>query len=281
MDIEEKLLTKLKRLEAEVDELKRREVADPLHRAFSNAFSAYLSLHVLRGFWAMTYDENLDIIDYSGQGRNLTRVRVTVNQTTNISPLVPYATFAGGTGTERYLYRNDEAGFDLTGAAELIGVTAQRGITLGTWVRVGELPGTVNKGIIGKYETSGDQRSYMLYTTGTDLFRMGVSSAGTSMDNTVTAGSAFEVSRWYFLVGRWIPSTSVSLWVNDVKVENTSSVTSSVYSSTARLEIGSYAGGSTTTTWSHNQQFPFLCAAALSDDVINALFHNTRALFGV
>ena len=231
----------------------------------------YQTLHALRGFWPMAFDENLRIIDYSGQGRTLSRQSyVTVNCT--VPNIVPYFVF----GADKYLYRATEAGLELTGAAGMVGVSGQQGITIGTWVRPGELPGLSVKGLISKYGISGN-RSYRLYTGGTNQFRFLVSGDGTTLTYSELS-SAFETSKYYFVVGRWIPSVSIDLFVNGEKVSNTTSIPASVNACSYDFQIGAYGSVG---TWSHSQRFPFVCAAGLSDEVIQALYHNTRALFGV
>lgn len=244
--------------------------------AWGRVIGMYQSLHGLRGFWPMSsITETPTVIDLSGQGRALSRTNALFNASAAVAKLVPYASF----NTDRYLSRADEAGFDIIGTEAYV-TSAQRGLTVGAWVRP-VTAGASDSGIISKYATSGDQRSYLLYRANTtDLFRFivstdGINTVGQSTTVTWTSGS------WYFVVGRFVPSTTIDIFVNGVKSSNATGIPASIYASTANFEIGSYGGGASATTWEHQQTLCFLCAASLAEDAINALYHNSRVLFGV
>ena len=236
----------------------------------------YLALHGLRGFWPMSsVNESGSAIDLSAQARHLTRVTVTFNHTDTVSPFMPYASF----NTDRYLYRADEAGLDILGSEAYIN-SAQRGLTVGCWIRPSTI-GAGDGGIISKYNTSGDQRSYMLYRqNSSNRFRFLVSPDGSATSGQTTSLD-WTGSTWHFVVGRFVPSTSISIYVNGTWDTNVTSIPAAIFNSSAAFEIGSYAAGVSASTWAHQQSLAFLCAGALSDAVINALYRRTRALFGV
>lgn len=247
--------------------------------AWSGAISTFLTLPALRGFWPMSvWDENGQAIDLSGQGRHLTRGGAgVINQALSVGGLATYYAMDNA----RYLYRADEAGLDILGTEAYV-ISSMRGLTIGAWIRP-TTPSAADDGIIGKWTTTTPQRSYLLWRNNVDsCFRFGVSTngaGGVSDTSTINASVGYTLDKFHFVVGRFTPGTAVSIWVDGVKASNTTSIHSTIFNSTAPLTIGSY--NTSLGTWTHQQAFCFLCASAVRDDVINALFENTRGIFGV
>ncbi|MCJ7824974.1 MAG: hypothetical protein MUP44_08755, partial [Anaerolineales bacterium] len=85
---------------------------------------------------------------------------------------------------------------------------------------------------------------------------------------------------WYFCVQRFVPSTSLDVWVQDVKVSNLVGVPAAIFDSTSPFEIGRL-NNDNTRTHDGRASLCFLCAAALSDSIIGALFQSTRKAYNV
>lgn len=228
----------------------------------------FQNLPALRGLWAAGSADNTGAMyDRSGQQRTLT---YNGNPTLNIhNSLVPYWDYDG---TGDYHSRADEAGLDVLGTETVI-ASAIHGLTVGAWAWV-DTGGT--DGIIGKWDSAGNQRSYVLLDS-TTTFRFGVSSNGTL--ETVVDSQARSTGAWYFLVGRFTPSTEIAIFANGTKSVNTTSIPASVFGSTAAFEIARRTSAGTEIDG--RVSIGFLCAAALSDTLITYLWERTRGAFGV
>lgn len=233
--------------------------------AWGDIASTYQLLDGLAGFWPLTSrDENGAVMDLSEQNRTLTNA--------NAVPfahdgLRTYATLASA--SSQVLFRTDEAGLDITG-----------GLTIGCWLYVNTLQ---TSGIMGKWNTTGDQRSYLLELTATAL-RFQISLSGTAASVvTVTSTVAPATGQWYFICGRFRPGSEMVIWVNATKTINTTAIPASAFSSTADFVIGSHSGGN---YLSGRVALPFLCRAALydvngTDAMVNTLYSLSRPLFNV
>lgn len=242
------------------------------------AIGQFLSLIGLRGFWPMgPMNETALTLDISSNSRNLTKVGAgaSVAYDDEVAKFIPYSNFYAS----QYLYRNDENGLDITGTETSIH-SASRGLTIGCWVRIPSTPPAADTGIIGKYYSTGNQRSYLLYRkTATNKYNFIISSDGTNgiaIESNITPSSS---GGWSFVVGKFDPLTEVSIFHNGYWYKNTSGIPSSIFVSTARLEIGSFNNGLTSTTWTHNGTLYFLTASALTDRQIEYLYAITSPLF--
>jgi hypothetical protein len=235
----------------------------------SVAISAFLNLPGLRGFWPMSsFNESGNAYDLSGQGRILT---YNGNPTYNFAGLVPYIDLDG---TGDYLSRADEAGLDILGTESYV-VAAARGLTLGGWFWLGA-SGAVQS-LITK-EDGAVQRSYFLTTNVIDQIVFRVTTDGSTLV-AVTHGTALVTSTWYFLVGRFDPSAELKIWVNRDSTPNAVGIPASIFNGNAAFVVGGRSGGGALLTG--RASLCFLCACALSDTIIGALFQQTRVLFGV
>jgi hypothetical protein len=129
---------------------------------------------------------------------------------------------------------------------------------------------------MSKYVTAGNQRSYLLRKTSGDVISLLVSTDGIAA---VAGGTTVvSVNNWYFIVGRFTPSTELATFVNGTKTTNLVGVPASIFNSTAAFDIGRY---NATNYFTGSGCLCFLCATALSDTIIQALLARTRPLFGV
>jgi hypothetical protein len=240
--------------------------------ALAQVISHMLALPGLRGFWPMSsFDENGNAYDLSGQGRTLT---YNGNPTYNYDDLAPYLDFDG---TGDYLSRADEAGLDILGTEAYV---ANPGLTLGGWFWLDALPVGTSWGFTGKWLDTGgsNQRSYLVFIDPSALVNFIISSDGTGF--VLVQSAAVSATSWIFLVGRFVPSSEISIFVNNTEVVNTTSIPAAIFNSSAQFNIGAYANA-TVPPLNGRASLCFLCASALSDAIIGNLFQQSRALFGV
>lgn len=244
-------------------------------------FSRFSNLPGSVGFWPMgtIQPSTGNVADLSGHGRTLT---FNGNPTFNIyGGLVPYIDLDG---SGDYLSRADETDLDLTGA-ETIYAPNVRGITWGGWFWLDTLSGGTIRGLMTKNVTTGNQRGYLLALSSADGFVTTISSNGIA--TTGIDGPAARTNRWYFVVARFVPQRSVDLYVGDpnaeapndwIKTSTTTSIPSANFANTAPFEIGrvNTAAGS---VMDGRATFCFLCANALSDDLLEMLFRQSAILF--
>lgn len=179
-------------------------------------------------------------------------------------------------GTGDYHYHVDNAHFDVTGTETTV-LAAQNGLTWGAWVYFNNAIGGTNEHIIGKHLTTGNQRSYiMIRSNTTGAFTTYVSVDGTATVN--IANGTLSATTWYFLCGRFIPSTTLKSWRNDTTATLAAGVPASIFNGTSPFDVNGMSG---TFLFAGNEAFPFVCACALSNELINQLYQSSRGLFGV
>lgn len=244
--------------------------------AVGNVVSSFLSLPGLIGFWPMSsINRSADVQDLSGNAHHLT---YNGNPTINYRGIVPYMDFDG---TGDYLSRADETDFDITGTETHI-ASALRGLTMGGWFYFDTL-GASTIGIMSKFAYTSpntDQRSYQIVYHGSGYFFFSISSDGTQTnESNIISTVAEQTGQWYFIVGRFTPSTEVAIFVNTTKNKNTTSIVASIYNSTRPFAIG--GNDNFATLMDGRASMCFLCTAALSDGIIRGLYHQSRSLFGV
>lgn len=134
----------------------------------------------------------------------------------------------------QFLSVNDNASLDVTGAITLFGRNRRTATAQAN-----------NSGVLGKWTTTGNQRSYALNLATSNFVQFGVSSDGTFQAGNFAIDTTGPTSQdvWVDFTGRFIPSTSVSAWIGSTKeVELTSSIAASIYSGSSSLWIGSTVG---------------------------------------
>lgn len=242
--------------------------------SLANITSTFLAFPGLVGFWPMSSIDaanNGDVFDISGNGRTLTNNNTVVASSDG---LIPYCQFTAA-NTE-YLERADEAGLDIIGNEAYI---ADNGLTLGGWFYIDSDTGS-NQGLIHKRLASTPNISYFLSFTTAEKVTFGVNSG--AVGNTLTSDTVLPLEQWFYVVGRYIPSTSIAVYVlasTEEKKVLTSSIVATLANSTAALRIG--ARGDNTSYMDGRASFCFLCASALSDTTIYNSFYQSRILFGV
>lgn len=252
----EPLLRHLKEVERRTRKVERIETP----RSWGAVLGSHLGLPRLRGFWPMgAADASDNVNDLSGDARHMIKNGTVALPTYN--NFVPYADYDGSTG---YHARATEAALEITGV-----------LTLGGWFWFDRL--ATDEGLFNKIGAVGN-RSYGLQklATGNEV-RMAVSGDGTALIDANTV--AVTTGRWYFIAGRYVPSTEVAIFLNDVKVTDVTSVPASLFNSTAALEVGRLASG--IQFLDGRSALNFICAANLSDTLLLSLFTQARPFFGV
>ena len=240
--------------------------------AWKSACSACLALPGLRGFWPMSsFNEAGNAYDLSGQGRIAS---YNGNPLYGYENLVQWINFDG---VGDYLNRGTEAGLDILGTESYV-TPAYRGLTLGGWFYVDQhVTGGDGDGLIAKITYINDY-SYGLITDNTPNATFLISSTG-AVGGVQSISETITYQSWYFIVGRFIPSTELKVWVNATQATLAVGVAASIFNSAADLEIGAYNTGANLTDG--KASLVFLCATAVSDPIINALYQSTRGMFGV
>lgn len=226
---------------------------------------AYLALPNLRGFWPFSsVDNSSNVYDLSGQGRTLTPNSISFSSAFQVyNNTIPYVTLDGSAD---YFSRADEAGLEHAGS-----------LTIGCWVRFNATP--VNGGgIIGKYLTTGDVRSYGLFSVGGSQLQFGVSDDGTNAVghlSTVTS-SAVATGVWYFLTGRFTSGSEVALYLNRNRFTDTTSLTAAANNASA-FEIGRRNAAGTFNNI--DVCLGYLASAALPEQIIYDLYASSAWAF--
>lgn len=239
------------------------DLIDSMHVDYSlgEVFSEFLAINSLRGFWPYSSrNANDDVLDMSGHGRYLTLVGgITFAELTSG---LPYGIYNGSSG---YHYYNGTF-TNITG-----------NLTVGGWFNI---TSNANRNyLISKCGASGNL-GFMLRrlesATYNKSIEMNISYDGTNQDY-IRPNVAPTEGEWIFIVGRFIPSTEVSVFLNTTKYSNTSSIHSAIYASTANLEVGAGNGA----TWFLNGKAAlcFISGAALSDARLTRLYNISKNLF--
>jgi hypothetical protein len=245
--------------------------------AWKSAVSAFLALPALRAFWPMSsvdYTAANRGIDLSGQGNHLTD-----NNTVEFGydSLAPYV-HCTATNTE-FLSRADGGAAnwaDITGT-EVEVLSAYRGLTMGSWVYFDGAPG-VTQYTMSKCSGGGAATTaYSLHRRvgGTMRFTIGDG----IVNLTVSSTSVTAAATWYFVVGRFIPSTAIRIFLNSETDDVVAAVPAAIQDIGANFYIGQR--GDASSYFDGRVSMAFLCAAQLSDAIIFSLFEQTRAMYGV
>jgi len=248
--------------------------------AWKTACSMIQALTGLRGFWPMSaFASGGNCYDQSGNARTLTY---------NGDPyyghgaanygLAPYIRFDG---TGDYLMRADEAGLSITGTETYV-KAGQRGLTLGGWFYPED--DTVTASLISKW-APGANYSYVLQAAGAvanDPALFYISDDGTNTSNVSSvANISFTADTWQFFAGRFNDADTgaeLAVWINDT-ITTAATARNSIADTAADFNISGHNSGTSLLTG--RASLCFLCAAALDNATVWAIYQHTRALFGV
>jgi hypothetical protein len=133
--------------------------------------------------------------------------------------------------SNQYLSVPDAASLDITGA-----------MTLAAWVKSSGSYGT--RGIVSKFETGTNNRSYALYINATGNIVSTFAPSGSAVNVRTDTGSTILGTNWRHVAVTFVPSTSVTLYVDGVvesATNNGALIPSSIFSGAANLWIGAVA----------------------------------------
>jgi hypothetical protein len=238
-----------------------------------HAMTAYMTLLGLRGFWPMTVADDTPLYkDYGTFGLDLSAVSEAGEPLLGLHNLAPYVAFDGD--FTQHLFRADHADIDIIGDEAFI-APAYRGLTVGLWAWFDAL--NDEEGLISKWATS--QQAYRLLKPGDNKLDFEISSTGANTF-TVSTAATIAIDKWYYIVGRFDPSTEIAIFVGEdnslVKTTNVTSIPATLHNSTDSLKFG------LTNASDHHvgrQSFDFLCCAALPDYVIGQLYYHSKAMY--
>ena len=257
----EQLWREFQQLSKRVEELETPDAQSRAARAWGQAVGGLLSMPQWIGFWPMSNTNRLTTSVYDLGGNNLTLTNNN-SATFGVSGVVPYTNFI--TASSQYLSRVSEDAFKITGSMW------QQGWFYFTSDSMGNAAG-----LMGKWGP-GTNRSYLLNKTAGDLIQATVTVDGTALTQITSA--AITVNTWYCVTMVFVANTRLTLFVNGVETENTTSIPATVFDSTYAFEIGrlgtiNYFGG--------RAALCQLGVGALGDTVAKNAFHQTRWAFGV
>lgn len=193
------------------------------------------------GYWKMDECQGTAIHDSSGNGNNGT---LTIGGSGSQTVVGTCSTPTDGTGAwyngrvGKYNYSMSFDGNDdfIDTVDTPLRITGA--LTMTAWVNSAQLTGGTFYGVMAK--AGGGQESYDVYipgTTGLPTFRINNNAAS------VTANTAITTGKWYQLTFVYIPSTSISIYINgNLDSQNTTSIPSSITSFGQDFHIGDNGG---------------------------------------
>lgn len=207
--------------------------------------------------------------DLGGNAQHLSFGGNTVINHRGAAPLVE---FPGGAGDS--LSVADSAVLDVLGTEAYV-TAALRGLTLGCWVRVDNL-GSGDNYILAKWESAGATTgSYRLFHNGSTL---SFSVTNGTTNYTAALASVITAGVWYFVSGRFDPSTDVFVNINGEAAGVAGSAPASLNNSTVSFRVGGRTSAADELTGA--VAFPFLAGAFLPEYFHHLIFQHTRSLFG-
>jgi hypothetical protein len=171
----------------------------------------------LKGFWRM---ENT-LLDASGNGNNGT---------------VGAGSAAYADGKLGSAWDNDITRYITAGNASMLQITGA--ITISAWIRPTTLSfGSLQCGVVAKFQASGDQRGYAVTFADDGSVRMDVYADGTIIPVT-RAVTAVSLNVWTHISGFFVPGLSVGIYKNGILAQSANTSTTSIHNSSSNLLIG-------------------------------------------
>lgn len=241
--------------------------------AWKSAVSLLQALPGCRGVWPMSGVGTAgQALDQSGLGNHLT---LNGNPQFAYDSLAPYCAYDG---TGDYHNITDAASgnaYDLSVVAEAYILPAVRGLTIGGWFRF-DNAAVAGEGLISKWGGA-NTFSYRLVRDAAGNIDFRISTDGTAV---VAANGATVVgaAEWVFCAGRFLAGNEVVVFTNRDKVPQPTAV-ATLFNSAQPFTIG--ARSDAVEFFTGRGSHCFACCEALSDSLIQSIFENTRAMFGV
>jgi hypothetical protein len=138
--------------------------------------------------------------------------------------------------SSQHLTTPDTSSLDITGA-----------LTLCAWVKSSGSYGTATRGVLTKYETATNNRSYgiAINSTGKIIFLIGSGTGADSITGATTVGTD-----WRHIAGVFTPSTKIEAFFNGTSDgTKTSSILTNLFSGSAPLAVGMISVSSVNNCW--------------------------------
>ena len=271
----------IQQLNAEMVDLLRAYFQDRNEPNFAMraAVSPFFAFPGLRGLWrAGNRNGVANLVDLSGQSRTLTDNNTVVTGVTgNI------LTRDNFDGTNQFYSRADEAGLSITGLETHMGPT-RRGLCFGWWCYPDTRPGAV-VGLMTKWITATNNRSYMLTINAGNMFAVSISNLGTANDANATWATAIPAvpDRWWFVCADYDPSNYLRLYVGDSLgnfgyVADTTGIPASIFDGTAPLELGRY-NANNANCFDGKYSVAWLASGLVGESLIRMAWEQTRSFY--
>ena len=241
----------------------------------------YANLPGIAGYWSMASvsyallaSGQVGVIcgEQSGKGHNSHDLAYYPVGTENIfgyDGLIPYSVVTGASAHWRV---GNILTYAITGLEPHI-ESDYRGLTIGAWWQFSQTE--LAEGLMGKadltysyyMEKTVDNESRLVITDGASAY--GITSSADDIDD----------NQWNLIIGRWQPGEYLSMFLNGVRTRSTTAIPNVISNVTADF----YVGNSTPTASGASAKRvsrAFVCAMALSDTLIQSIWHHTRAMYG-
>jgi len=258
-----------------LSETGRRIISFPdKYAAFRHHISMYMGLPGLRGLWTAGHT------DTAGNWYDWTQNALTLTLTG--APAETYTDlrcYFSLDGTNDYFTRADDVATSVTGSEGYIDFP-YRGLTLGNWWY--STDATAFQCLMSKFAAVPNVSYYLAFngSGAGDPVRFRISDDGTNADGVESSNTA-AANQWHFTVGRfkdYDAGEELAVFLDGVKT-TAATARAAIYDGVSAFEMGSGEGGLYKLTG--RLSVGFLCAFALPDDMIGALFQQSRALYGV
>lgn len=245
--------------------------------------SLYLQLPGLIGFWPMATVQRStgNVPNYAPTYTGATKQDFVYNGNPMFDYLTTGVPFCNFDGTGDYFNIGDNTDIDILGNESQ---NSKSGLTTYLWTQPNTLSmGGSTYGIFSKWDTSiGNQRSWFIYFNDADnTIRANLSSNGIASVSVTATTVISSTSDWYFCALRYIPSTSLDIYLNTEKFTNTTSIPATIFNSTAALQLATVNNGASGLEYNGKITLVALCANYHSDAMVQSVFQQSRSLFGV
>lgn len=249
--------------------------------AWSHTVSDHLLLPGLHCFWPTSahHDTHQAVyVDDIACDYDLTMTNTPVLQLWSLG-LPPCVQFTAA--NSQYLTYADDGQFDILGTETHI-IAAQRGLALGGWFRFSALANL--QGMMSKWISVGNQRSYRIYKDAANHIVFEISSLGTAITAVaVTSAGTVAADTWYHIFARFVPSTAMDIYIDAVPTTLAVGVPASIWHSNAAFAVGRTDGANYANMYA---SLMHLCAsscwdgnAATRNVIPFALFEHSRTMF--
>ena len=188
--------------------------------------------------------------------------------------LFPYVGFASA--SSQYLSIADNAQFDITGTETSV-AAGFKGLTISFWVYFTEVGGAASIGLVSKWQTAlPNQKSYRVIRLPANNIQFDVTTDGSTIVSVTSTGTV-AASTWYHIWARFVPSTTMTIAIDNSPTPLAAGVPASIYNSSAALEAARTDGAG---YLDGRLSQISICASAALDVTMMTEYEQTRAWIG-